>query len=248
MKSKLFLLLAFFAVSLFTIDYASNAYAQITSQGTYTIESNVVNNLNYTGQGVKVAVIDGGFNVTDSEISANIANYTSFRSDGNIAPSGLPTDHGTAVAQIVVDVVPDVELYLYNYNYDNSTTFETMVDHIIQRGDIEIATMSMFIPHVGLYDGTSSVSQKVNEARDSGILWINAAGNLANQHWNGTFTDNNSNSYQDFGTDDDIDFTVAVNTPSTIWLELTWDDPWGSSSNDYDLYVFNSAGGSGNFW
>ena len=115
MKSRLFLSLLFFAVSLVSVQYVLAQADALTSEGVYTIESNVVNNINYTGQGVKVAVIDTGFNVTNPEISANIVNYTSFRSDGDIT-AGNNTKHGTAVSQIVVDVAPDVELYLYNHN------------------------------------------------------------------------------------------------------------------------------------
>ncbi len=51
-----------------------SAFAQSTiSEGTYSVESNVVNHLNYTGQGVNVAVIDGGFNVNNNEGSVNLS-------------------------------------------------------------------------------------------------------------------------------------------------------------------------------
>ncbi len=49
----------------------------------------------------------------DTEISSNINETRSFRSSGDIAPAGR-TSHGTATAQIVVDVAPGVELHLYN--------------------------------------------------------------------------------------------------------------------------------------
>ena len=240
MKPKLFLPIVLFAISFIVID---SAFAQSTvSEGVYTIESNVVNNINYTGQGVKVAVIDTGFNVTNPEISANIVNYTSFRSDGDIT-AGNNTKHGTAVSQIVVDVAPDVELYLYNFGL--FTNFDDTVDHIISLGDIDIVTMSGSFFGAGPYDGTSDIAQKVNEVRANGTLWINSAGNYGNKHWNGTFTDTNSNNYADFGTDDDINITVTAG--KTIKLELTWDDPWGASSNNYDLYLKNSTNGSVKF-
>ncbi len=156
MKHRLFLSLLFFAVSLVSVQYFLAQADAIPSEGIFTIESNVVNHINYTGQGVKIAVIDTGFDVTNTEISANIANYTSFRPDGDIT-AGNNIRHGTAVADIVLDVAPDAELYLYNYNSTNPTTFESMVDHIISLGDIDIITMSMYIPNVGPYDGTSRV-------------------------------------------------------------------------------------------
>ena len=89
------------------------AIPDITSEGVSVIQSNIVNSRGNTGQGIKVAVIDSGFDTSDPEISSNILETNSFRSDNNISPSGS-TDHGTATAQIVVDVAPDVELHLYN--------------------------------------------------------------------------------------------------------------------------------------
>ena len=116
MKHNLFLIIVFVAISLVTTEYLLAQSYATTSQGTYTVESNVVNNINYTGQGVNVAVIDLGFDVNNTEISSNIVNYTSFRSDNDIAS----------------------------------------------------------------YNGASDTSQKVNEARANGTLWINSAGNYAN--------------------------------------------------------------------
>ena len=55
-----------------------------------------------------------------------------------------------------------------------------MVDHIISLGDIDIVTMSLANFVVDPYNGASDTSQKVNEARANGTLWINSAGNYAN--------------------------------------------------------------------
>ena len=223
-------------MSLVTVEYfLAQSYAT-TSQGSYTVESNVVNTINYTGQGVNIAVVDIGFDVNNTDISPNIVNYTSFRFDNNIAHGNI--DHGTKVAEIILDVAPDANLYLYNYY--GTTSFVNMVDHIIDRGDIDVISMSLsrFGP-VGPFNGTSETSLKVKDARDNGIIWVNSAGNYAERHWNGTFTSLDSDGWHDFATDETIDITA--NTNSLIRLQLTWDDPWGSSNNDYDLYLFNST-------
>lgn len=236
MKPKILFVVAVIAASLIAGNYA---YANlITSQGTYTIESNVVNNVGYTGQGIKVAVIDIGFDITDSEIASSIAETRSFRSDNDISANGI-TAHGTSAAQIVLDVAPNAELHLYNLG-STRNDFTPLVDYIINRTDIDVVTMSLAFPGVGLYDGTNDASQKVNEAADGGIVWIQSAGNYARSHWSGMFADADSNGFHDFGTDEDIDFTVAAN--SVIILELTWDDSWTTSSNDYDLFLHDSNG------
>ncbi|MDE0526623.1 MAG: S8 family serine peptidase [Thaumarchaeota archaeon] len=237
---KLRTLFAAMAVVSALVVTGSYAYADhITSQGVYTIESNIVNDVGYTGQGIKVAVIDIGFNVTDHEIAANIVEARSFPANYGIAANN-DTEHGTSVAQIVVDVAPDVELHLYNYD-SVSRHFPTLVDHIINRSDIDIVVMSLGMFGVGHYDGANEVSQKVREAKDSGIVWVAAAGNHARQHWSGTFADADSDGLHNFAANDEsIDVTARAG--STILLDLTWDDPWMFSSNNYDLFLRDGNG------
>ncbi len=208
----------------------------VTSQGAYTVESHVVNSLGNNGSGIKVAIIDAGFDVTDEEISSNIAEARSFRSNGDITAGGR-TAHGTATAQIVVDVAPDVELYLYNI--ESVPNMIRLIDYIIGRGDIDIVSLSVAWWGVGPYDGTSGLSQKVSEAQDSGILWISAAGNYADSHWEGMFADADADGFHNFGSvDETISFFAAAG--SVVELELTWDDAWGRSSNDYELRLFDA--------
>lgn len=222
------------------VDYIRSpnfAVPDITSEGAAVIKSNIVNSRGNTGQGVKVAVIDGGYNLSDPEISSNIVESKSFRADNNISPSGN-TDHGTAVAQIIVDVAPDVELHLYNTNTD--VEWLNLVDYIIARGDIDIISMSEGWFGTGAYDGSNLFAQKVNLAKSNGILWVNSAGNSAEEHWSGTFSDPDADGFHEFaGSDSTID--ISVSAGSKIWLELTWNETWGSSSSDYDLYLVSPS-------
>ena len=230
---------AVMAVTVVSLAVGNYAYANsVTSEGIYVIESNVVNSVGYTGQGIKVAVIDSGFDVTDSEIASNIAETRSFTRTNDITDNG-DTDHGTSAAQIVVDVAPDVELHLYNYDSVRAD-FPTLVDYIINRGDIDVVSMSQSLYGTGHYDGTSTTSKKVQEAVESGIVWVKSAGNLAQRHWSGTFVDADSDGFHDFGTDESIDITARAG--STIRLELTWDDSWMYSNNDYNLFLYDSRG------
>ena len=84
-------------------------------------------------------------------------------------------------------------------------------------------------------------SQKVQEAKDNGIVWINAAGNHARQHWSGVFVDTDSDNFHNFdATDESIGITARVG--SVILLDLTWDDPWMTSDNDYNLFLRDENG------
>ena len=201
-----------------------------TSQGVTIIGADAAQLAGYTGEGVKVAIIDTGFNIYNPEIAANIAGYLSFSSYGI---RGANSYHGTSVAEIILDVAPDAELYLYNV--ETYIEFMNAVDHIISRGDIDIITMSIgWDNSIGPIDGTSIVSQKVDEARDNGILWVTSAGNHANKHWQGTFSDTDGDRWHNFQGGDEI-IDVYVKAGDELRVALSW---WDSPGQDYELCLY----------
>jgi subtilisin family serine protease len=82
----------------------------------------------------------------------------------------------------------------------------------------------------------------VAAARAAGILWVNAAGNRAQQHWSGTFVDTNANGWNEFAPGDEGN-TIAVQAGAVACAALKWDD-WPASAEDYDLYISSSPGGT----
>jgi uncharacterized delta-60 repeat protein len=80
----------------------------------------------------------------------------------------------------------------------------------------------------------------VAQAKADGILWVNAAGNFAQRHWTGTFTDTNQDGWEDF-TPDDEGNSFFVPNGGNVCVTLRWDS-WPTSSQDYDLYVFEENG------
>ena len=178
----------------------------VTSEGTQIIRSDLINSVGHTGRNVKIAVIDLGFDIHNSEIARNVSSYQSFWEPRHSIENQneLQTKHGTAVAEIVLDVAPDAQLYLYDVN--TQVGFLNMLDQIIARGDIDIIIMSLGWYNVGPLDGTSAISQKVNEARENNILFIVAAGNETQKHWQGRFTDYNNDGWHDFQVNDNTNW------------------------------------------
>jgi subtilisin family serine protease len=209
--------------------------ATVLSEGAAVIGSDVVNVEGYTGQDVKIAVIDVGFDLDNPEIAANVVEAKSFRADGNIATSDH--SHGTAVAEIILDIVPDAQLFLYNVDTDVSLL--NALDYIHGQQNVDIATMSLAVYNAGPLDGTSEISQAVNAIRDSGILFVVAAGNEARRHWGGNFVDPDSNGWRNFSGDDET-LSISARAGQTVEIYLSWDD-WPVSTQDYDLYVFDDV-------
>jgi major cell surface glycoprotein (TIGR04216 family) len=133
-----------------------------------------------TGEGVKIGVIDNGFD--RSEINGNIQASVSFRQ-----MSGS-TDHGTSVATIVTQTAPDSQLYL--------ASAETGVDHqraieYLANQDVDIIVYSIYWPAVE-DDGDNFLTNEITAARQQGTLFVTSAGNEAERHWEGNFRDTDS--------------------------------------------------------
>ena len=212
-----------------------------TSEGVGVVNANVWHGAGLTGQNVKVAVVDGGFKdwqtrSAEGELPATVI-ARSFRSDGNI--EGVPGSlHGTACAEIVYDMAPGAQLYLVNYG--NEVELGNAVDWLIGEG-VKVISYSMGWFNAGPGDGTGVINDIVARARSYGILWVSAAGNHAERHWEGTFSDTDGDGWHNFNSSEDEVNSVYLQAGQLFQAFLSWDD-WEYSSQDYDLYLLRSDG------
>jgi Ca2+-binding RTX toxin-like protein len=195
------------------------------SEGVYFINADLAQFAGITGEGIKAAVLDLAF--TDNEkISDNIVEVKSFRQGMGYMPiqgAEGEASHGTAVAEIITDVAPDVELYLYSMETD--IEFITAVDEAITK-EVDVIAMSAGWPNFPT-DGTSHITQKIEEAVENGIVFVVPSGNFANKHWEGSFTDANFNNWHDYtDSDEGLSITVTqerITEEKPIVSYLMWD-------------------------
>ncbi len=190
------------------------------------------------GQGVKVAIIDGGFkgaNKLSGDMPARW-NYYDYTGEGIYAGDSV---HGTACAEIIHDVAPGAELYLYKIG--DLADFENAKDRAIRDG-IDVISHSGGFYAEGFGDGRGLACDIVNDAADNGILWVNAAGNHAKSHYKGFWSDHDSNSWHNFGSKDEV-LSFEAEEGDEVSVSLTWDD-WPITYQNYDLYLYftNSSG------
>ncbi|MFC2018850.1 S8 family serine peptidase [Chloroflexota bacterium] len=225
-------------VSLIRMPYYGHPEA--ISEGVGLINADDWNTAGYTGTGVKVAILDGGFTgyntLLGSELPASVTTQ-SFYSGSNIYGY---SSHGTACAEIVFDVAPNAEFYLVNY----STIVElgNAVDYLIAQG-VDIVSYSMGYPYGGPGNGTGTINEMVDEARAAGILWVSAIGNYAQRHWQGDYdADILGTAFHSFNQNTfDICNRIFALSGTDILVDLKWDDTWGASSNDYDLLLYDEG-------
>jgi subtilisin family serine protease len=170
-------------------------YPHGVSEGVSFSLADQMHTAGFNGTGVKVAIIDSGFSANNPHIMNNIApsgTWVSSFCDDLECNNELGPTHGTAVAEIVVDMAPEVELYLYSIVF--TTDFAMAIDDAIAK-DVDIITASLGFPgefgeHKFLRDGTSFSAKKVNEAQANQTIVTIAAGNSGEAHWSGFYTPN----------------------------------------------------------
>ena len=151
-------------------------------------------------------------------------------------------DHGTACAELILDVAPQADLYLYNF--ETISELNNAVSRAITVG-VDIISFSIGYININNFDGIGysgigDVCSIVNNARSQGILFVVAMGNYAEHHYEGTWSDIDSNDFHEFGPGDE-ELNLGYLTAGTLYyFELTWDD-WPYSDQDYDLVLFDSS-------
>lgn len=211
----------------------------IVSEGIECVNANKQHDLSIRGKGVKVAIIDHGFegyeDLLGTELPANVT-VKSFRIDKDITGGGVI--HGTACAEIVHDVAPDAELYLINsdgYVYQ----LKEIINYLISE-KIDVVSHSAG-RSAGLFDGTDECCKIIDQmVFNHNISWVNAAGNEAQKHWDGKFKDSDSDGWHEFSCPGgENGQTINATVGDEVVLLLSWNDTWGKATEDYDLYVLN---------
>jgi hypothetical protein len=195
----------------------------------------------------------------------------SFQADSDL--EGLPSGtcsfagagaEGTALLEIVHDLAPGATLSFANA--DTDMAFNNAVNYLASSNDVVVDDLGFF----GLpYDGTSTVSRNTANAlnNDQNPIrgYFTSVGNSADEHYLGTYTDSGVDGqtvsgittaghlhlFQRSGDTTDIlglgaqpYNVISLPTNGEVAIFLTWDDAFGGSSNDYNLYLVRQSNGS----
>jgi len=225
------------------------------------------------GAGVRVGVISDGLEgMAAAQASGDLSAVNSTTCDMiESAPAGEPADptaagagaEGTAMLEIVHDLAPGAELWFgyFGFNVSTATLLDFMdaVDCLAANVDVVVDDIAFFA--IGPYDGTSSVSQnastELNRATNRVRGHYNAVENQALTHYQESYIDsnpadtaNNLHLFQSTGATTDAFAIGSANfdpvflgTGGMIVVFLAWDDPFGASANDYDLYLGRDSDG-----
>ncbi|ADJ27860.1 S8 family peptidase [Nitrosococcus watsonii] len=211
----------------------------IRSEGVQATFADQLHSLGVTGKGVRVAVLDRGFQGYQDLLGVELPAEVTTK-NFNLGEGFEGTRHGTAVTEILYDMAPEVEFTLIAV----STELEYMaaLDWLRAQG-VSIVSFSLGFDNLGPLDGRSPVSAAASRLFDEAdILFVAAAGNEQQNYWSGLFNDLDGNGAHDFNAQDE-GLGVQLRGGDGVRVILNWDD-WGEdpayphADQDYDLYIF----------
>ena len=170
---------------------------------------------------------------------------------------------GTALLEIVHDLAPGAKLSFANG--DTDLAFSQAVNFLAASNDVVIDDIGFFGEP---YDGTSAVSRNTAAALNNPAFpiraYFTAVGNEADRHYDGMYEDSrvdgttvtgitNSGHLHLFQpTADTTDVLglgaqpynlISLPQNGEVAIFLTWDDAFGASGNNYDLYLVQQSTG-----
>lgn len=209
------------------------------------------------GSGVKVGVLSNG-----------VVNLAASRARGDL-PANVTVlpgqtgagDEGTAMLEIIHDLAPGAQLF-FATAFTSITSFAQNIRDLRTAGCDIIVDDVLYFAETPFQDGQMGITsntnggvviQAVNDVTADGALFFSSAGNSGNKNdnrsgvWEGDFVDGGPPSapISAMGSVHNFGGGVLFNTVTAVGsgqYNLFWSDPLGGSSNDYDLFVVNSAG------
>jgi len=218
------------------------------------------------GTGVKVAVISDGIDgLSESTASGDIPETGIKVSSTPLAEGGVSVDdpcpefipltstpidredltvgpEGLAMLEIIHDIAPGAELY---FAPGLGTDLELIRSKRCLSEVVDIIADDIGVYNSGPYDGTSPISLESTASVQSGVANFISVGNDAQQHYTGLFTDTDGDGLHEFDVSLGIPVdgepaevhTILVPPFGEVHIFLQWDDPFGSSDNDYGLRI-----------
>jgi subtilisin family serine protease len=207
-----------------------------TTEGDAGSRADLVRAQGLDGAGVVVGVISDGID------SLNAAQRT-----GDLPSVSVPGDprcrrgsgdEGTATLEIVHDVAPGARLLFAGPG--SSLEMIDAVDCLVAAGADVIVDDLAFLGEPFFQDGP--VAAAVRAAVQARVSYHSSAGNEADVHLEQDYRQSPSTTFHDFfgGPVDNTD-SIIVAPFSAATCSLQWNDPFGGSANDYDLYILDES-------
>ncbi len=188
-----------------------------------------------SGEGVKIGVISDGVDGLDELIRiGELPNIT-------VLSNTIGGDEGLAMLQIIHDIAPNATLFFHDRG-TSQIAYVRALDQLITHG---CSIICDDITYVEPFFEDGYISQNIiDRILSYHILYITAAGNFAQEHYQAPFSGYKDQGYQwhNFNGSSGPDLTFTVPSGVAGHVILQWDDRFGASANNYDLFLYDESG------
>lgn len=186
------------------------------------------------GRGVKVAVLDVGFDGWEEAVDAGELPRSTRLDSSNPASDQW---HGVAVAEIIVDVAPRAKLRLFPFQTE--TEYLVAIAAVADWG-AEVVNASVGFDNSWPADGSSPFTRAADQlAVDNDVLWVSAAGNENQRYRIGALTDDDGDGIVEI---DGNEGTWVATDGDSVEARFRWSEPMGAAAIDLDLSVWTAQG------
>ena len=236
---------------------------KVTSEGDVTHRANDVRSTyNYQGQGIRVGVLSDSYNAKNGA-ATNVANGDlpgPGNPDGDLTPVTVLADYsggsdeGRAMLQVIHDLAPKAQLFFATADISEAN-FADNIETLRDSFHCNVIVDDVFYYDEPVFqDGI--VAQAVNYVTSNGALYFASAGNAGSVAkgtagvFEGDFNDAGSLPFTGGTKSGTIHNFGTVGSPVNgdiikskgLAYNMNWSDPWGASTNDYDLFVVSASG------
>jgi hypothetical protein len=223
-------------------DYGVTRAGSVTSEAVSILRADDLHAQGVTGQGIRVGVISAGAdNISDAQLTNDLpASVSVF---GTCSFATTVCNEGTAMLEIIHDMAPDAQL-----GFCASATSLEFINCVqtLQSSfgaDIIVDDLGFFREP---YFEDGSVAQAVANVASTRI-YVSATGNDAEEYYEAQFQTTipsfTGREVHNFGAAaGGLDFpanTLQLSAGEQVVVHLQWNDPFGASSNDYDMLLTN---------
>jgi hypothetical protein len=204
----------------------------------------------FTGAGVKIGIIDSGFMGLSTRLGSSLPAQVHGRCysaagtfSDSLSACERDSSHGTAVAESAFSTAAGAELYVANpvSSLDDRATVEWMTANGVRIINASWTYQKFHGPGDGTSPRPDSIYATIDRAVAGGALWVNSAGNQGLSGWAGPWLDADGDRWLEFDGSDESN-RVQLWSGDTIGVALRWADPWGASTNDYDVCIYEADG------
>ncbi len=203
----------------------------------------------FTGKGVRVGIIDGGFKFYEELLGTYLpADFAPVDIDKDSGGDGvLDADvHGSAVSEIIHSNAPDAKLFAAAVD-GSDDQISSAIDYLVKQ-NVSIISMSMG-GHGTSGNGDSFIEKKMSQIRaTNGILFVVSAGNEGDSHYTGFF-DPAPDGFHQFVpgvTKMALGYPARSGAPLDTYVILNWEQWLNGGVNpkatDFDLFIETSTG------